>query len=467
MSRQTLKIVFISVICTLLSIGAIGVIAAPKVVEKIKTTAVVNYEDEFSELAYILDESKGAVIQPNYIITGLIMSPDFQEYLDEGVQNGWWTEEFLEEFLIDEALPIFFTNYHVLFSVILGSDPVQGAGEKVTIIKAKVEQILYAVKGQIGRISNFLNSGAINDIKSLVATLQANKDQIVGIISTLQSLDIENINSIVSQLKDSLGQLEDVIAAVKNLDIEKLTSSVENLVEGLTSVITAIQNLDTDSIEDVVVTLKEIKATIDGLDKEQLAETIEKAKAIVETIQNTDFSELIELVNKVVDLIEKIQNGEFDGLLGDVLENILNSDAIQDIIGDLELTVEKIIQLLQIYFTKFVDYDHDYNFFEPITIAGNTVDLSDYARILNVIDVEIPTDAFVYDNNGTSVNLSDDTLTINAVYVGFEIDTSGDESVDESITENHLVNVLSGPIVIEGSNALVAKNFIPTINNQI
>ncbi|WOO89409.1 hypothetical protein R2F61_01520 [Mollicutes bacterium LVI A0078] len=456
MSKQTLKVVLISVICTLLSVAAIGVIAAPKVVEKIKTTAVVNYEDEYSELAYILDESKGAVIQPNYIITGLIMSPDFQEYLDEGVQNGWWTEEFLEQFLIDEALPIFFTNYHVLFSVILGSEPVQGAGEKVTLIKAKVEQILYAIKGQVGRLSNILNSGAISDIKSLVATLQANKDKIAGVIATLQGLDIDNINSIISQLENSLGQLEEVISAVKNLDIESLTSSVENLVEGLTSIITAIQNLDTESLEDVIATLKDIKATVDGLDKEQLAETIEKVKAIVETIQNTDFSELIELVNKVVNLVESIQNGEFDGLLGDILENIISSDAIQDILNNIELTVSNIIRLLQIYFTKFVDIEYDYNFNNPVTIPiVGEVDLSAYARILNVIDVEIPEDAFVYDNNGTAANLKDDTLTINAVYVGFEID-------GEPTT-----NVLSEPIVITGANASIIKNFIPTINNQI
>lgn len=467
MSKQTLKVVLISVICTLLSVAAIGVIAAPKVVEKIKTAAVVNYEDEYSELAYILDESKGAVIQPNYIITGLIMSPDFQEYLDEGVQNGWWTEEFLEQFLIDEALPIFFTNYHVLFSVILGSEPVQGAGEKVTLIKAKVEQILYAIKGQVGRLSNILNSGAISDIKSLVATLQANKDKIAGVISTLQGLDIDNINSIISQLQSSLGQLEEVISAVKNLDIESLTSSVENLVEGLTSVITAIQNLDTESLEDVIATLKDIKATVDGLDKEQLAETIEKVKAIVETIQNTDFSELIELVNKVVSLVESIQNGEFDGLLGDILENIVSSDAIQDILNNLELTVSNIIKLLQIYFTKFVDIEYDYNFNNPVTIPiVGEVDLSAYARILNVIDVEIPEDAFVYDNNGTA-KLGDDTLTINAAYVGFEIDTVGDESITVSIEEGHVVNVLSEPIVITGANASIIKNFIPTINNQI
>ncbi len=455
MNKQMIKVAVISVLGTLAVVALVAAIALPRVIDGAKTAAVTNFSDEYDELSYILGQSAEPVIQPNYIITGLIMSPDFQEYLDEGVQNGWWTEEFLEEFLIDEALPIFFTNYHVLFSVILGSEPVQGVGEKLTLVQAKVQDILFAVKGQVGKISAFLNSPTIGNIKALIGNLEANKDKLIGVIQTLQGLDIENINSIVSKLKDSLAQLEDVISAIKDLDIDKLTSNVESLVEGLTSVIDAIQNLDTDSLNDVIETLKDVKATIDGLDKDKLAEDVAKLKAIIETIKATDFSELIELVNNVLDLIEKIQNGEFDGILGDVLENILNSDVIQNIIGDLQLTVENIIKLLQIYFSKFVDYDHDYNFFEPITIAGKTVDLSDYARILNVIDVEIPTDGYVYDNNGTAVNLGDDTLTINTVYVGFEID-------GEPTT-----NVLSGPIVIEGSNAIVVKNFIPTLNAQV
>lgn len=455
MNKQMIKVAVISVLSTLAVVALVAVIALPKVIDGAKAAAVANFDDEYQELSYILGQSAEPVIQPNYIITGLIMSPDFQEYLDEGVQNGWWTEEFLEEFLIDEALPIFFTNYHGLFSLILGSEPVQEVGETLTLVQSKVQDILFTVKIQLGRLNSFLNSPTIGNIKRLVADLEANKEKIAAVIQTLQGLDVENINATIEKLQASLGQLEDVIATVKNLDVDELTANVESLITGLTSIVESVKNFDTDGLNEVINNINEIKATIDGLDKEQLAEDIAKLKAIVATIQATDFSELIELLNNVISLIESIQNGEFDGVLGDLLESILNSDAIQNIIGDLQLTVENIIKLLQFYFNKFVDYDHDYNFFEPVTIAGQTIDLSAYARILNVIDVEIPTDGFVYDNNGTPAKLGDDTLTITTAYVGFEID-------GEPTT-----NVLSAPIVIEGSNAVLVKNFIPTLNAQV
>lgn len=456
MNKQTIKVAVISVISTLVVIGVIAAIALPKVIDQAKNAAVVNFEDEYQELAYILDESKEPVIQPNYIITGLIMSPDFQEYLDQGVQNGWWTEEFLEQFLIDEALPIFFTNYHVLFSVILGSEPVQNAGEKVTIIKAKVEQILYAIKGQIGKLSSLLNSPAIGNVKDLVATLEANKDSIANIIAVLQGIDASEVKDALNNLQAAIDSLQTIIDAIKNTDFDSIQANIEDVISSLEEAIAIIKDLDTDSIAESIAKIKEIIEQLKAVDQDKLVEDIAKLTAIIETIQETDFSDIIDLINNIMDLVESIQNGEFDGLLGDILENILNSDAIQDILGNLEVTVGNLVQLLQIYFTKFVDIDYDYNFYDPVNIPiVGEVDLSEYARILNVINVEIPEDAYVYDNNGTSVNKLDDTLTINSVYVGFEID-------GEPTT-----NVLSEPIVISGINAGIINSFIPTINTQV
>ncbi len=453
MSKQTIKVAVISVVATLLVVGIIAAVAIPKVIDGAKTTVSSNYADEYEELAYVLDESKDPIIQTNYIITGLIMSPEFQEYLDQGVQNGWWTEEFLAQFLVDEALPIFFTNWHGLFSLILGSEPVQGAGEKVTIIKGKVQDIVLVIKGQIGKLSNFLNSPAIGNIKGLIANLEANKDKIIGLINTLQGLNLENLNGVISQLQASLGQLEDVIAAIKGLDVEELTSSVESLVSGLTSIIETIQNLDTEGLQDVIDSLKDIKATIEGIDKDQLAEDIAKLKAVIETIQNTDFSGVIDAINNILDLVEKIQNGEFDGILGDILENILNSDVIQDILGQLEMTVEGIIKLLQFYFNNFIDYTHDYNFYEPIVVGDTTIDLTDYALILNVIELDIDSS---FDNGGTVTDKTDDTLTINAINVKFEINTEG-----------AYTNILSSPVKVTGESASKINLAIPVINKNV
>lgn len=456
MNKQTIKVAVISVLCTLLVVGGVAAIALPKVIDGAKNAAVVNYSDEYEELAYILDESKDPIVQPNYIITGLIMSPDFQEYLDQGVQKGWWTEEFLEQFLIDEALPIFFTNYHALFSVILGSEPVQGAGEKITIIKAKVQEILYAIKGQVGKLSNLLNSPAIGNIKDLVATLEANKDSIANVIQTLQGIDADKLANAVANLQVALGNLQDVIDAINNTDFDNIQASLEEVVSSLQQAIETIKGLDMDSIQASIDQLKDIIEQIQALDKDQLAEDIAKVKAIIETIQNTDFSAIIDTINNFIDLINKIQNGEFDGVLGDLLESILNSDTIQDILDNIELTVDKLVKLLNIYFTKFIDYDDDYNFFIPIEIGDKTVDLSGYARLLNVIELDIPESGYVYDDNGTKANLKDDTLTINTINVRFEIDT-----------DKTPVNILSSSVTISGSNAFAVKTAIPKINGLI
>ncbi len=467
---KTITTVIISVICTLLVVAGVAAVALPKVIDQAKTAAVTNFDDEYQEIAYILDESFDPVIQPNYMITGLIMSPDFQEYLDQGVQNGWWTEEFLEQFLIDEALPIFFTNYHVLFSVLLGSDPVQDAGQKLTIIKSKVQSIVLAIKGKIGVLSGLLNSPTVANLKAAIGTLEANKETILGLIATLQSLDVDHINDVVSQLKGGLAELQDVIDTLKAIDFSNIKDTLANVEDNLGSVVATledviakIQAIDTDSIEQTIATLKDVVAQLQAIDKDELQATIEKLTAVIETIKGLDFDAIEELVVNLKALIEKIENEGFDGILQDVLSNVLESDAIQNILsqlGGLESTLENLLKVLNIYITKFVDFDSDYNFFEPITIGDKEVDLSDYARLLNVVDVYIPEDGYAYDNGGTPAKPGDDTVTITKLYLGFEIDGQA------------TTNVLSGPVTITGSNAFALNTLgldkvIGQINNLI
>ncbi len=451
--NSTLKIVIITVFATLASLAVVGAVAAPHVVEKIKNEAVVNYGDEYEELAFLLDESKDPVLQVNYIITGLIMSPDFQEYLDQGVQNGWWTEEYLEQFLIDEALPIFFTNYHVLFSAILGSDQVQGAGEKLTIIASKVRSIVGAVIQKVGVLSNLINNNSdkIASIKNLVATLQANKDSLVAAVEFLKGLNIEGLHDAIANLDDVIAQLQTVIDAIKNIDKD----NVDSLIASIDSVIATLNSLDLDNIKATIASLEDLVEKAKSVDKKKVQETIDQLKAVIAAYENLDKDKIVDTLKKVSDLVEAVQNGEIDGLLGEVLANILESDAIQDILGNLDATVDNIIKFINIYITKFIDYDYDANWYHEQTVLGKTIDLSDYALVLNVIDVLIPSDGYVYDNNGTPAKLGDDTLTISKAYVGFEIDP------------DPTTNVLSEPIVIEGAQASAINTFIPTLNSMI
>lgn len=474
MSKGTIKTVIITIICTLLVIGGIGAVAIPKVIDKVKVEAVANFSDEYDEIAFILDQSKEPVIQENYIITGLIMSPDFREYLDEGVQNGWWTKSFLEQFLIDEALPIFFTNYHALFSVILGSEPVQEAGEKVTIIKAEVQELIAAIKAKVGHIGSIINNNQdkIAAIKSVIGQLQANSGEIANLIATLKSIDFAGIQSSIANIKGALGNIDVIIANLQNIvgqlqDIKgKIDSidpqAIQDAINDINTLITQIQSLDKEKLAETIEQLKEIIAKIESIDKEKLAETIEQLKETIAMIESLDIDQIKATINTVIEFINKIENGGFDGVLGDILNSILNSDEIQDILNNIDNTLETVKKLVDIWFNKVIDIDttNDYNWnnFGKFDADGNGTIDSKYvliAQVLNTIDLEIPKDGYVYDDNGTKVNTKDDVLTINIAYVGFEID-------GEPTT-----NVLSSPIEITGSQALLAKGMISTINNKI
>lgn len=412
MKKHTIIVAIISSVCTLLIVGLIGVIAVPKVIDKTKDAVVVNFDDEYQELSNILDQSIEPVLQKNYIITGLIMSPDFQEYLDEGVQNGWWTEEFLEQFLIDESLPIFFTNYHVLVSAIISSDGVQDGIEKLTTIKAKALDIIYSLKSRV-----------LNTVYGIRLKIQSTTNAVYSKVNAVNYLVQSKTNDISNKVSSIKGNLN------------KVYNSFDELLNTINDVIEKLQTIN-----------------------------FEKIISFITYLQTEDFSALIDLINDIKELIEKINNNGFDGILQQILENVLNSDfviAILDKLDNLEASLEGFVKILNFYFTKFVDVDYDTNFYEPVTIAGNTYDLSKYARLLNVLDVYIPEDGFTYDDNGTPAKLGDDSFTINVLNIGFEVD---------GIATNNVINA-SDPIVIEGAKAkpiyLVFKNNLDSINNFI
>ncbi len=421
MNKKLILVAVASVISTLIVVAIVAAIALPRVIEQAKVAAVTNFDDEYQEIAYILDESKEPVIQPNYLITGLIMSPDFQEYLDQGVQKGWWTEEFLEQFLIDEALPIFFTNYHVLFSAIIGSDGVQETLDKLGIAKGKIQALGFTIQAKIGTVRGLLNSPTVNAIRGLDFN-KINSD-INALIAAINSIDTEAINDIINQLKA--------------IDFDKIIATIEE-----------IQEIDFDSIADAIKKIQEID--------------VEQLKAIIEQIKAIDFEQIKQLISDIKDLVDKIENGGFDGIIQDILENILDSDFVQGIletIDNAEDSLQLLVKLLTLYYEKVVDVEQDHNFFgdgtTPDTIVlpgGITIEVPEkitngaWPRLLNALDIEIPADGFVYANQGT-IKLEDDTFTIHTIYIGWEVDGEAEK------------NILTKPIVISGAKSIIISNY--------
>lgn len=412
MNKQTLKVIILTVICTLAVVGVIGAIAIPKVIDEVKVATVTNFDDEYQELAYLLDESKEPVIQPNYIITGLIMSPDFQEYLDQGVQNGWWTKEFLEQFLIDEALPIFFTNWHFLFSLILTSDPVQELGGKVTIIKAKVEEIITTVKIKLNFVINLLNSPQMANVKQAIGTISANKGQIIGLINTLKSIDFSQVGTLV-------GKLQNVVDAINNIDINNIEASINKL-------ISAVNSIPFDQLDDVIAKLQDIKDKLGNVD-------LDKIKAILDEVEKT----ISDIKLAVANLLES----EF-------------ADKIRFILDHIEFTKDILQLIIDFVINHNEDVDADFDFNNPIKIPGHDpiTDLQPLAPLLNVLDVEVEK---TYDDNGTKLNQKDDVLTVTAINVGFEED------------ETIFIDVLSKDMVIKGKDAFKYNTAIGVLNKQV
>lgn len=419
MNKHTLKVAIISVISTLIVVGIVLAVAIPRVIDGAKTAAVVNFDDEYQEIAHILDESKDPVIQPNYIITGLIMSPDFQEYLDQGVQNGWWTEEFLEQFLIDEALPIFFTNYHGLFSLILGSEPVQELGDKITIIKAKVQEIITLVQQKVSIVINILHSPAVAKIKEAVGTLEANKAGIISLINTLQSIDFTQLGNTISKLQAGVGELQKVIDTLSKVDFNKIEDSIATITN-------AIENIDMNKVNDLIATLENIKDKLNAID-------FEKIEAIILDVQTQ--------INDINTAIYNLLHSEF-------------ADKVRFILDHIEITTDILQFIIDFVTHHFVSIEDDFDFNNPIKLPGKEpiTDLEPLAPLLNAIELEI---VKTYDDNGTKLNQKDDTLTITEINISFEQD------------KTMILNVLSKEIVIEGKDAFKYNMKIGVVNNQV
>lgn len=354
---KTVKIVLISVASTLLCIVILIGLLTPVVVSEVKQNIRLNFGDDKTAVINTLDEMREPVFQTNYIITGLILSPDFQEFLDKGVINGWWTQDYLEQFLFDESLPILFNNYRFLLISLLTSDNVSNLVGQVNTVKSAIIQVINNAKWQL---SQLLNSDKVLSLKQMISILQEDKQEITR-----------------------------------------------------------------------------------------------KFNAIETTINKIDFKQISTLLVNLNQLIHKIENDGFEGIVNDILNNVLNSDAVQEILDDLQLTVDNIIKFINFYFLNFIDYDYDFNWYYPLEVGDKEIDLSKYALLLNVADIEINDADYTYDDGGTKLDMSDDTLIIEKVMFGFEINSKPNS------------NILSESIEINGANAIVIKSAIPKFNQLI
>lgn len=355
--NKTVKVAIISVMSTLLVVFIILGVFTPIIVSDIKYQARLNFGDDKKNITATINEMREPVFQTNYIITGLILSPDFQEFLDKGVVMGWWTKDYLEQFLFDESLPILFNNYRALMLAILTSDGATQLVDKLTTVQSTVQRVIANIRMQLYNLT--------------------------------QSQKVKSVKQMIQILKEDINTLQLKFNAIEN------------------------------------------------------------------TLNNFDYQQISKLLVNVKQLINTVETVGIDGIVGDILENVIASDFVQSIIDNLALTADNLVKFINLYFTKFIDYDYDYNWYNPLVIGDKTIDLSKYALLLNVIDLEISDSSYTFDDGGTKLDTSDDKLVISQVLFGFEIDSKPQ------------INILSKPIEITGKNAVIIKTAIPKFNQFI
>ncbi len=401
--RSTIVGIIIGIVMFIIVLVALGFNIYGKV--------VADYSDEYESAIELLEKSKDPVLQKDYIIAGLTLSPDFQHYLEEGVRTGWWTEEFLTQVFLDDLLPIYANQYSATFKALKNaleeSGKLDGIKELIPKIKSFLSKLdINQIKTLISKVRNLLLS---LDFSKIILTLQNLK----GILA---NIDLSKLTNLIANLKGFLG----------NLDVDQIQEKLKNLqalIGNLKDTLSELfEKIDIDKLQDLIGKVVDF---INNLDQE----TIDKIKDFLE---NLDLEQLQVVIEKILDFLEDLDLGAIkdmiNDLIGDVGELI---EKIKEIIANIKESLAEIIDFLQnlvdnIYAWLIADVDDDFDFNKidgmdgavdgNITLGGKDVPIT----LLNGADLYIN---YYIDDQGTTSgpgNKNDDEITIQSVTITFE-----------------------------------------------
>ncbi len=314
-SMNTLKPFFVGFLLGILVIaGGLGIFA-----KTVYDDTVTNYGDEATTLVSMLEEAKDPALQKDYIITGLILSDDFNEFLEEGVETGVWTEDFLIQFAGDYSLPILIGHYADLIGAIASTDQAKEIAEivsKIMDMVVKIKLQLKVVGPQIQSLIQMLKDPELKDkalemIKEKVLTVLEN----AGVLDVLANI-INKVDVIKFKVKGTVDSFMRLLDTLKDTDIRaELITKVKALVSdkiaelGLTEKLANLKSGIISTIEEVLGTkISQLKPLI----IEKLAEVTGKTVAQVKSILA---DKLAEAKGSIIGLIL--------GLKDDVLAQLL------------------------------------------------------------------------------------------------------------------------------------------------
>ncbi len=406
--RSTIIGIIIGIVMFIIVLVALGFNIFGKVVD--------DYSDEYESAREVLKSSKDPVLQKDYIIAGLTLSPDFQHYLEEGVKKGWWTEEFLTQVFLDDLLPIYANQYSATFKAIKNS--LEESGK------------LDGIKELIPKIKGFLSKLDINQIKTLISKI---RNILLSLDFSKIILTLQNIRGFLSKL--DLSKLTQLIATLKgflgNLNIDQIKEKLNNLkvlIGNLKDTLGDLfEKIDIEKLQDLI---NKVVDFINNLDQE----TIDKIKDFLE---NLDLEKIQELIEKILDFLDDLDLSAIQDKLNDLIDDVgVLIEKIREIIANIQASLAEIIDFLEnlvdnIYAWLIADVDADFDFNRidgmdgavdgNITIGGNDIPIT----LLNGADLYIN---YYIDDQGTTSgpgNKNDDEITIQSVTITFERFMSG------------------------------------------
>ncbi len=314
-SMSTLKPFFVGFLLGILVIaGGLGIFA-----KTVYDGTVNNYGDEATGLISLLEDAKDPVLQKDYVITGLILSDEFNEFLEQGVEEGRWTEDFLLQFAADYSLPILIKNYMDVIGLVASTDQAKEIAEMVSklmdiLVKVKLQLEVMApeIQGLIAKLKDpDLKEKAIEQIKEKLLTILENAGALDVLANIINKVDVikfkvkgtvESFMRLLDDLKDPNLKAE-LVSKVKTLVSEKLASlgildTVKELIQNIKDGID-LSTIKGNIIEKIEVVLSEVITQVEAVVQAKIQQVM--ANLDLSGLKDQLVARLLELKDGITD----------------------------------------------------------------------------------------------------------------------------------------------------------------------
>ncbi len=471
--KKDLKTFFVGFLLGILVLGSGAGIFAQTFISNTKD----NYSDEGSKVLALLNSSKEPALQKDYIITGLTLSDEFNEYLEEGVKKGIWTEEFLVQFASDYSIPILLKNYADVLNIVAQTDQAKELSEIINqlmglIVKLKVQWQIYGpeIMNLINQLQNpnlketalkkikeliwnyLLDTGVLDIISTIANKLDIVKFKVHGTISSvkrfikqvssmindpeLKAAVIAKIKTLLLEKAEQLGLkakvvdvLEQKIIDLKNsINLDKISLEIisglkKYLEDHKSELIAGIVNTIKDSITISVADIQAIKDKIDQIIS-NLNELYEKMPEI-----KGEIAKIIQSFEKIKDVVSQINDVDFEQIVQSITSQIeiikTQINLIITKLGTAEVVIKAIInELVQVdvekdnwdFIVALKNWDSKFKLYDiPDSMYAK---LNVYEPVINILTLDINYQ-FVADD-GNIFNGDSSHLEIKQVTVGIE-----------------------------------------------